>query len=102
MAEIYPIGQNRIFYRSQGFTPGLNISVEMLDPELEMGSRDDLDETEHPGLYYFDYVFLLEGTYIGIFYEGDDRIASQAFSTRNLPTDLGSNISGRYKGPNVL
>jgi len=101
VAEIYPLGQNRIFYRPQGFTPDLDVWVVMVDTNLVRGEKKKLDKLDHKnelGLYYFWYTFSKEGTYVGIFYEGDKKVTSQAYSTRRLPTDggfrsfLGNNV----------
>lgn len=91
MAEIYPLGKNTIFYRPQGFTEGLTVTVDMVDPDLENHNGIILTELEKTsefdgGLYYFEYNFIKEGTYIGIFYEEGEKVTSQAFSTRRIPT----------------
>lgn len=90
MAEIYPLGKNRIFYRPQGFVEGLIVTVDMIDPRLKLNNQNDNDDMIMliefgEGLYYFDYSFSLEGTYIGIFYENGKKRTSQAFSTRRIP-----------------
>ena len=90
MAEIYPLGQNRIFYRPRRFVTGLEITVEIIDPGLKNHDEIPVEELEEtPGLYSFVYDFTKEGTYIGIFYEGGEKVTSQAFSTRRIPTDGG-------------
>ena len=96
MAEIYPLGENRIFYRTQGFIEDLFIAVTMTDPDLITAFTIFLTEFDG-GLYYFDYTFLKSGTYIGVFYEDGVKRTSQAFSTRRIPakgmsTFLGSNV----------
>lgn len=103
MAEIYPLGKNRIFYRPQGFVEGLTVTVDMIDPDLQ--DDDGVELTEfRAGLYYFDYYFSIEGTYIGIFYEDGKKRTSQAFSTRKLPARVDVTEGGfrPFLGDNVV
>lgn len=100
MAAIYPLGQNRIFYRSSfkvGISPPFQVIVELIednpDPELIGVTEIELTNVgpKVPGLFYFEAFFSEEGTYMAIFYEvqdeGDLRIekATQSFSTRRIP-----------------
>jgi len=102
MAEIYPLGKNRIFYRPQGFIVGLLLTVDMINPRLKLDNQnsnnDKLELIEFgDGLYYFDYLFSLEGTYIGTFYENGVKKTSQAFSTKRIPA-----FSEPFRGPQVI
>jgi len=85
MAEEYSVGQNRIFYRPRGFVSGMNIKVEMVDPNLDTEDFIELTEVEDKGLYYFEYVFSVVGTYIGIFYENEVKFSSKAFGVKKGP-----------------
>lgn len=105
MAEIYPLGENRIFYRTSTVPPPDKIEVDLLDPELnndriELTSVVDSKGLDISGLYYFEANFSKEGTYIAIFYENGSDIprASQAFSTRRIPAEG----EFKYKGLNVI
>lgn len=82
MAEIYPPGVNRIFYRAKSFKEGLNVSADILDPDLNNHVSIPLIEINGvKGLYYLDYNFR-EGSYILYFYENGVETWSQAYSIR--------------------
>lgn len=82
MAEIYPPGKNRIFYRATSFKIGLEVKADIICPELCSDGVVILTEvTGVKGLYYFDYVFKV-GPYIIYFYENGVERWSQAYSIR--------------------
>ncbi|MHA1883070.1 MAG: hypothetical protein ACTSUO_08500 [Candidatus Thorarchaeota archaeon] len=78
MAERYSFGSNRIFYRSASFKEGLQVSVDLLSPNLIVHKGISLVEVGS-GIYYFDYDFLQEGVWVGIFYENGVKKTSQNF-----------------------
>ena len=96
MAEEYITGLNRIVYRSTNFGEGFNIFVDLYNP---IGSREPsivLVEIGE-GLYYFEYSFVMQGIYTGIFYENGVNKTSQNFR-------IAKNVSGgfRFLGHNVI
>lgn len=97
MAEIYPLGENRIFYRTNSKEQPDEVRADLLDPDLNnhvhlpLKKVVDVDGNVIPKLYYFNPFFSTEGTYIAIFCERIEEgewieKATQAFSTRRLPT----------------
>lgn len=108
MAEIYPLGQNRIFYRTSPLSNPVEVTADLLDPDLNnhvhivLEKVVDLDESIIPGLYYFEPFFSLEGTYIAIFYEDGVEKTSQAFSTRKIPTVSEGGGFRSFRGENVI
>ena len=68
MASLYSIGVNRISYRARGFAIGKTVTAYMWPPDLAQSSLLSLTEIGE-GLYYLDYDFTVEGTYIGKFFE---------------------------------
>lgn len=81
MAEEYPVGKNRIFYRATAFKEGLDVKVNLLCPNLDNHKDIDLIEFEE-GIYYFDYDFRQEGVWVGVFFENGDKKTSQNFRIR--------------------
>jgi hypothetical protein len=82
MAEIYPPGKNRIFYRATSFKIGLTVTADIIDPDLCSDCSIALTEVvDVKGLYYFDYTFRV-GPYIVYFYENGVETWSQAYSIR--------------------
>ena len=86
MAEIYPLGKNRIFYRTRTLpVPGI-VTVNIIDPNLNNDISTELIGVDIvSGLFYFEATFSMEGTYVAIFYEDGKEKTAQAFSTRKLP-----------------
>ena len=78
MAEEYPLGQNRIFYRSTSFREGLQIIVDLLCPNLDNHKGIELVELGE-GIYYFDFDFTHEGVWVGVFFEDSVKRTSQNF-----------------------
>jgi len=103
MAEIYPLGKNRLFYKSASNINTGKLTVHLVDPDLIYTEvAIELIKVEGVlGLYYFEATFSKEGTYIAIFYEDGREKISQAFSTRRIPAEGVLRIV-RAKGPNVI
>ena len=114
MAAIYPLGTNRIFYKA---SPKSNLDLpdkvtvdlieDNIDPELiNVVTIDLIAVVSVPTLYYFEAEFLEAGTYIAVFYEWRDEVpvekASQAFSTRKIPTISSGGFRPSSLGPNVI
>lgn len=114
MAEIYPLGLNRIFYRvSPTSNPPEKITVDLIEDNpdaalirLLLNNKELIEVGAIQGLYYFDADFPEAGTYIAVFYEwrGEDKIekASKAFSTRKLPVRDVTVTGSRFLGENVI
>ncbi len=86
MAEIYPPGDNRIFYHIRANSDSVSVRVDLLDPDLNNHTNIELTPAAGiEGLYYFDYTFR-EGPYIAVYFEIKNDIVvrkwSQAYSIR--------------------
>jgi hypothetical protein len=78
MAENYPPGWRRIWYKSGGFKEGLNVTVDFLSPSL--GKFEDLALVEESGgRYYLDFEFNEYGDWIGTIYENGEKVSCQAY-----------------------
>lgn len=92
MAERYPPGRHRIFYRSTSFQEGMSVSMKMLNPDDVWSEEVELDDVGN-GLYKFEFLFNREGTWIGLFYENGVKRVSQNFLVmREMPRNLGCNV----------
>lgn len=108
MAELYPLGWNRIFYRATGFNEPAKVTVDLLDPCLVNHVNKELTKVSDvgddvKGLYFFDYNFCCEGPYIAYFYEYNKEgevieTWSQAYSIRKETKDG----SKPFRGDNVI
>jgi len=96
MAEVYPPGVNRIFYQASGFRTGLEVKVDVLKPDFT--NHEKFLTEIGGGLYYFDFNFYQEGTWIGVFYEDGEKKKTQPWSIRKEP----SGGIGRFIGNNVI
>jgi len=85
MAELYSTGTNRILYRAETFGTEKTVTAYFWNPSLEKSDLQTFTEIEQ-GLYYLDYNFASEGTYIGLFYEDGTKKASQVFRVSKLST----------------
>ena len=74
----YRLGINRIIYQAPQFQTGLAITATMRSPALVKSEGIELTEIES-GLYFFDFDFTEEGPWIGMFYEGEDKVMSAVF-----------------------
>ena len=106
MAEIYPLGKNRLFYKTSSKSLPDEVTADLIDSELNKLPNLLLKSVENvPGLYYFEPFFSKEGTYIVIYYEwriGDPtptEKTSQGFSTRRIPAE---SRPRPYPGDNVI
>jgi len=77
MAEVYPPGNVRLFYRSAGFKSGVHVVADVLSSDLSVDSGLVLTEIGN-GMYYFDYVFLV-GYFSVMFYEAGIPMTTQNF-----------------------
>ena len=77
MAEIYPPGNVRLFYRSSGFKSGVHVVADVLSSDLSVDSGFVLTEISN-GMYYFDYLFPV-GYFAVMFYEGGIPMTTQNF-----------------------
>ena len=75
----YPIGTNKLTYKSEDFAAGIDVTVRMFDVDLQEvdGSPFTLAELGY-GLYYFEYNFTEYSIYHAVFFEG---IASTLYHT---------------------
>jgi len=102
MAELYPIGEQRIFYRATSDSDDLIVSAVIFDPSLvfsySLTGTDfcKLKDRIYSTLFTFD----VEGIWIAIFYENGVETATQAYNTKKLPA-IGE-FKGGNKGPNVI
>lgn len=78
MVEPFIEGRNRIVYKSEGFETNLTVTAKFWDPFLETTYTDEFIELED-GLYYLDFDFNHEGTWIGLFYENGEKKSTQIF-----------------------
>lgn len=80
MAENYPVGKNRIFYKATAFRENLVVTVDVLDPQFNKYCGIQLVEVDGMGgLYYFDFTFEI-GTYLMVFYECGQKTVSQVYN----------------------
>lgn len=68
MADFYPTGTVRLYYRSRGGRSDANPTARITGPglqvsdEINLGSMDD-------GIYWFEHKFTKRGSYLVVFYE---------------------------------
>ncbi|MBE3102110.1 MAG: hypothetical protein IMZ47_07590 [Firmicutes bacterium] len=107
MAELYPCGIQRIFYRTS-VREILAIRVKMLDPSLGDGGIRYYSLIKVPGTlatYFADVNFYAEGIWIAVFYENGVERTVQAYSTKKVSITGGSTtVTGNAgsRGPNVI
>jgi hypothetical protein len=85
MAELYNVGTNRISYRARKFAPGKVVTGYIWTPALVQSSLLTFAEIGE-GLYYLDYDFADEGTYIGKFYEDGVPSTTGVFRVSDIVT----------------
>ncbi len=95
MAEQYPPGVNRIFYKSTGFIEGLTVSVDILYPDMNDDDGIILIEVGG-GLYYFDYDFPSIGVYAAVFYEDGVKRCPQVYNIRRESGATGGGLVMRF------
>lgn len=69
MAEQYTSGVNRVVYKAEAFGTGKTVTAYFWNPSLTKSALQTFTELEL-GIYYLDYDFTVNGTHIGLFYEG--------------------------------
>lgn len=78
MPELFKKGTERLVYKAKGFKTGQTITAHIWDPTFTKSALLTLTEIEK-GLYYLDFNFTQEGTYIGLFYENGIESAMGVF-----------------------
>jgi len=78
MAERYPPGRHKIYYRSTAFQEGVTVTALMLSPTGKWAPEVTLDDVGN-GLYRFEVDFTQSGTWVGLFAEDGERKLSQNF-----------------------
>lgn len=92
MAERYPPGHHRLFYRATAFQTGLTVSAKMLGPDDVWSDEFELEDVGN-GLYRFEFYFKQEGTWVGLFYENGEKKVSQNFLVmRERPKSQNGNV----------
>lgn len=71
MQTIYPLGEQRIFYRATGWATGVAVTARFRYPDLSPSSELALTEIGD-GFYYIDHVFEEEGPYLWTFSENGE------------------------------
>lgn len=83
MAELYSTGVCRVMYQAVAFATGKTVTAYFWNPSLTKSGLQTFTEVEL-GIYYLDYNFTVEGTYLGIFFENTVEKASQVFRVKKL------------------
>lgn len=92
MAERYPPGRHKIYYRASAFQEGLTVSVKMLNPNDIWSDDMELMDVGN-GLYRFEILFDISGTWVGLFSEDGVRKLSQNFFVyREISKGTGRNL----------
>jgi len=92
MAERYPPGHHRIFYRSTSFQEGLDVTAKLLSPDDVWNDEVTLEDVGN-GLYKLEVWFDKEGTWVGLFFEDGVKKVTQNFLVmRERPKNLGCNV----------
>lgn len=78
MPELFKKGTERLVYKAKKFATGKTVTAHIWDPSFSKSPLLTLSELEK-GLYYLDYNFTSEGTYIGLFYENGKESAMGVF-----------------------
>ena len=86
MLEPFVTGQKRIVYQAVAFHAGINVTAVFRDPFLNEGPLQQFKELGE-GLYYLDFDFNQEGTWIGLFFENGVKKGSQVYKVATfVPT----------------
>lgn len=91
MAERYPSGENRIFYRSIGFREGIVVTMDIISPSLSWNEGILLTEVGK-GLYFLDFDFYEDGTYGAVVYENGQEVISQTYLISDEPIGIREDI----------
>lgn len=101
MAELYPPGVQRIYYKATG-DDDLEVTATLLDPSLIIENHHVFSRV--PGtsrIYYADVNFYTEGIWVAIFKENGVEKVVQAYNTKKIPAEGEFRMRGN-KGPNVI
>ena len=102
MAELYPMGLQRIFYKASR-NGNFNVEASVRSPDLSSATQysfSKLEGTER--IYFSDVDFFTEGIWIAIFYENGEEKQVQAYNTKKLPSEVEVTFRGGSKGPSVI
>ena len=83
MPDFYAVGTNRIIYQAHAYKVGEEVTVRLWKPDLTRTYSLDLVELDE-GIYYLDFDFEVEGTYVGLFYEGNKVKAVSVYRVQAL------------------
>lgn len=97
MIEPFIEGRNRVVYKSEGFKTDLTVTVKFWDPFLETTPLIQFTELGE-GLYYLDFNFNHEGTWIGLLYENGVKKGTQTYKVTKFIDNRGVIIHKTKKG----
>ncbi len=92
MLEPFIEGRNRVVYQATAFQSGLTVTACFWNPFLEKGPPQQFEELSD-GLYYLDFDFSHEGTWIGLFFEDGEKKTSQVYKVTTFVGDA-DNVAG--------
>jgi len=102
VAELYPLGIQRIFYKASN-DGNLIVTAKIFDPNL--GIKNHYTFTKVLGtnqIYFADVDFYTEGIWIAVFYENGEEKAIQAYNTKKILVEGEFKLRDGNKGPNVI
>lgn len=97
MAENYPPGLQRIWYKSKGFQEGLNATIDFLSSSMRKFEGLPFIE-ESGGRYYLDFLFDERGNWMSTIYENGQKTTCQCYwiyRSEDLRRVIRGNIVGR-------
>jgi len=101
MAELYPLGVQRIFYRASNDSD-LIVKAKLYDPNFVIDEEVYFSKLEGSRrIYYGDVNFYVEGIWLAIFYENDVEVTTQVYNTKKISAAGDFTFLGG-KGPNVI
>lgn len=100
MAERYSRGIRKLFYRAKGFHELLAVTMDILDPFMIWEKNISFIEAGG-GLYYSNYNFKFDGTYVAVMYENGTKVTSQNFYISEGES-TSSFTFNTFKGPSVI
>ena len=102
MAELYPTGEQRIFYRATSDSVDLIVTAVMFDPSLNFSYSLDNFHRLQDRIFSALFNFNIEGIWIAVFYENGIEKATQAYNTKKIPAVGEFKPSHTGRGPNVI
>lgn len=78
MLEPFIEGYNRVVYQAEGFQDNLTVTVQWWGPTLEKRPLQTFEELGE-GVYYLDFDFDQEGTWVGLFFENGQKRGMQVY-----------------------